>query len=141
MVFLAAAERSKTSSMNVCRGAAVALHYFILVVFVWMAIQAFNMFLAFVIVMPKHYPRFMLKCCIVGWGRYKNYIFKTRIDIAQYNTVWKRKSSAFTKAVFSTLIRYRNKELSLSHYFNLRRACLNYQNWKRGFFKYRQFSR
>ena len=74
-VFLAAAERFKTSSMTGCQAAAVALHYLVLVVFMWMAIQAFNMVIKFVIVMHQHYSRFMLKCCIAGWGMYNNYIF------------------------------------------------------------------
>ena len=70
VVFLIAAERSKTSSMASCRAAAVALHYFVLVAFMWMAIEAFNMYLAFVKVMPSHYSaRFMLKFWVAGWGR------------------------------------------------------------------------
>ena len=69
VVFLAAAERSKTSSLASCRAAAIALHYFVLVVFMWMAIEAFNMYMAFVKVLPSYFPKFMLKCCIVAWGK------------------------------------------------------------------------
>ena len=69
VVFLAAAERSKTSSLASCRAAAIALHYFVLVVFMWMAIEAFNMYMAFVKVLPSYFPKFMFKCCIVAWGK------------------------------------------------------------------------
>ena len=71
VVFLAAAERSKTSSLASCRAAAIALHYFVLVVFMWMAIEAFNMYLLFVKILPSYFPKFMLKCCIAGWGKWK----------------------------------------------------------------------
>lgn len=69
VVFLSAAERSKTFSMESCRVAAVALHYLVLVVFMWMAIEAFNMYLAFVKVLPSYIPRFILKCCFIAWGK------------------------------------------------------------------------
>ncbi|CAB4018009.1 adhesion G- coupled receptor G7-like [Paramuricea clavata] len=69
IVFLAAAERSKTSSLAGCRTAAIALHYFLLATFLWMAIEAFNMYLAFVKVFPNSSPsKFMLKCCLIAWG-------------------------------------------------------------------------
>ena len=63
-----AAERSKTSSLAACRAAAIALHYFVLAMFVWTSIQAYNMYLAFVKVMPRYHSKFILKCCVVGWG-------------------------------------------------------------------------
>jgi hypothetical protein len=70
IVFLAAAERSKTSSLAGCRTAAIALHYFLLATFLWMAIEAFNMYLAFVKVFPTSNPsKFMLKCCLFAWGK------------------------------------------------------------------------
>ncbi|CAB4035459.1 plexin-B2-like isoform X1 [Paramuricea clavata] len=68
IVFLVAAERSNTSSFAACRVAAIALHYFVLVVFVWTSIQAYSMYLAFVKVMPRYHSKFILKCCVVGWG-------------------------------------------------------------------------
>jgi hypothetical protein len=68
IVFLVAAERPNTSSFAACRVAAIALHYFVLVVFVWSSIQAYNMYLAFVKVMPRYHSKFILKCCVVGWG-------------------------------------------------------------------------
>ncbi|CAB3995765.1 adhesion G- coupled receptor G7-like, partial [Paramuricea clavata] len=68
IVFIVAAERSKTSSTTWCRAAAIALHYFVLVVFMWMAIEAYNMYLCFVKILPTHHSHFMIKCLIVGWG-------------------------------------------------------------------------
>jgi hypothetical protein len=70
-VFIVAAERSKISSTTWCRAAAIALHYFVLAVFMWMAIEAYNMYLCFVKIIPTHHSHFMIKCLIVGWGMLK----------------------------------------------------------------------
>ena len=70
IVFLAAAESSNTSSPAACRTAAIALHYFLLSSFLWMAVEAFNMYRAFVKVFPTSNPsKFMLKCCLFAWGK------------------------------------------------------------------------
>ncbi|XP_028395099.1 adhesion G protein-coupled receptor L4-like [Dendronephthya gigantea] len=69
IVFIVAAERSKTSSVIWCRVAAIALHYFVLAVFMWMAIEAYNMYRCFVkILLAPDDSSFMIKCFIVGWG-------------------------------------------------------------------------
>ena len=70
IVFLVAAERSNTSSLGACRAAAIALHYFVLTMFVWTSIQAYNMYRAFVTVIPTYHSKFILKCCVVGWGEW-----------------------------------------------------------------------
>ena len=70
IVFLAAAERSRTSSLAACRSAAIFLHYFLLAAFFWMAVEAFNMYMSFVKIFSKpHHFKFMLKCCIFAWGK------------------------------------------------------------------------
>ncbi|CAB4012429.1 adhesion G- coupled receptor G7-like, partial [Paramuricea clavata] len=70
IVFVAAAERSKTSSLVGCRIAAISLHYFLLAAFFWMATEAFNMYLAFVKVFPSsNHSKFMMKCCLFAWGK------------------------------------------------------------------------
>ena len=69
IVFLAAAERSKTASMTGCRVAAIALHYFVLATFMWMAMEAVNMYLAFVKILPSYIPKFLFKCCLIAWGK------------------------------------------------------------------------
>ncbi|XP_050392607.1 uncharacterized protein LOC126811152 isoform X2 [Patella vulgata] len=51
-----------------CKTVAVLLHYFLLAALTWMAVEAFYMYLALVLVFKTYYSNFMLKCCIVGWG-------------------------------------------------------------------------
>lgn len=68
IVFIAAAERSRTSSTASCRAAAIALHYFVLAVFMWMAVEAYNMYICFVKILGKGHSYFMTKCLIAGWG-------------------------------------------------------------------------
>ncbi|XP_028393491.1 adhesion G-protein coupled receptor G6-like [Dendronephthya gigantea] len=69
IVFMAAVERSKTSSLVGCMTAAIALHYFMLAAFAWMAVEAYNMYLAFVKVFPNSTSsKFILKCCLFAWG-------------------------------------------------------------------------
>ena len=69
IVFIVAAERSKTSSTVSCRAAAIALHYFVLAVFMWMAVEAYNMYLGFVKILPVSRSFFMAKCLFIGWGK------------------------------------------------------------------------
>ena len=45
----------------------VLLHYFLLASFTWMAIEAFYMYIALVLVF-SYIKRFMLKVMIIGWG-------------------------------------------------------------------------
>ena len=70
IVFLVGAERSKTHSITGCRIGAIALHYFVLTTFMWMGISAYNMYLSFVKVLNSYFPNFMMKCNIVGWGKF-----------------------------------------------------------------------
>ncbi|XP_046862950.1 adhesion G-protein coupled receptor G2-like [Xenia sp. Carnegie-2017] len=70
VVFLVCAERARTSSMALCRTVAIAMHYFALAMFFWTSIQAYNMYLSFVKVMPRYYSNFMFKSSVVGWGLY-----------------------------------------------------------------------
>ncbi|XP_038059535.1 adhesion G-protein coupled receptor G4-like [Patiria miniata] len=53
---------------DACLGTAVATHYSLLAAMAWMALEAFNMYLALVLVFDKYYSRFMLKMCLFGWG-------------------------------------------------------------------------
>ncbi|XP_028418096.1 adhesion G-protein coupled receptor G6-like [Dendronephthya gigantea] len=69
IVFLAAIEKSRTSSLAGCRAAAIALHYFLLSAFLWMAVEAYNMYWAFVKVFSApSQSRLLLKCCVFAWG-------------------------------------------------------------------------
>ncbi|XP_035665907.1 adhesion G-protein coupled receptor G7-like [Branchiostoma floridae] len=66
VIFLAGIDA--TSSPVGCTVVSFLLHYFLLAVFMWMAVEAFNMYLAFVIVLGAHVSRFMLKAAIFAWG-------------------------------------------------------------------------
>ena len=73
IVFLAAVERSKTTSLAGCRAAAIAMHYLLLASFLWMAVEAYNMYLAFVKVFPQSKSsKFILKCSLLAWGKTNN---------------------------------------------------------------------
>ncbi|XP_078672770.1 adhesion G-protein coupled receptor G7-like isoform X1 [Branchiostoma floridae x Branchiostoma belcheri] len=51
-----------------CTVVAFLLHYFLLAAFMWMAVEAFNMYLAFVIVLGAHVSRLILKAAVFAWG-------------------------------------------------------------------------
>ncbi|XP_033740678.1 adhesion G-protein coupled receptor G6-like isoform X2 [Pecten maximus] len=51
-----------------CKVVAVLLHYFLLSAMTWMAVEAFYMYLALVKIFNTYIRRFLLKCCLVGWG-------------------------------------------------------------------------
>ncbi|XP_078666423.1 uncharacterized protein LOC144908582 isoform X2 [Branchiostoma floridae x Branchiostoma belcheri] len=59
---------SATSSPVGCTVVAFFLHYFLLAVFMWMAVEAFNMYLAFVKVLGAYVSKFLLKAAILAWG-------------------------------------------------------------------------
>ncbi|XP_035664570.1 adhesion G-protein coupled receptor G2-like [Branchiostoma floridae] len=66
IIFLAGIDA--TSSPAGCTAVAFLLHYFLLAVFLWMAVEAFNMYLAFVKVLGTYVSRFFLKAAILAWG-------------------------------------------------------------------------
>ncbi|XP_062983755.1 adhesion G-protein coupled receptor G2 [Elgaria multicarinata webbii] len=53
---------------SLCISVAVFLHYFLLVSFTWMGLEAFHMYLALVKVFNTYVRKYILKFCIVGWG-------------------------------------------------------------------------
>uniref|UniRef100_A0A667J228 Adhesion G-protein coupled receptor G2 n=1 Tax=Lynx canadensis TaxID=61383 RepID=A0A667J228_LYNCA len=53
---------------GLCISVAVFLHYFLLVSFTWMGLEAFHMYLALVKVFNTYIRKYILKFCIVGWG-------------------------------------------------------------------------
>lgn len=65
-VFLAGVDQ--TVSVPLCRGVAVALHYFILASFGWMLVEAVHQYLNFVKVVGTYIPRFMWKASVCAWG-------------------------------------------------------------------------
>ncbi|XP_066300054.1 uncharacterized protein [Branchiostoma lanceolatum] len=66
IIFLAGIDA--TNSPVGCTVVAFLLHYFLLAVFMWMAVEAFNMYLAFIKVLGAHVSKFLLKAAIFAWG-------------------------------------------------------------------------
>ena len=66
VVFLAGIDQ--TLFPLVCRGVAVALHYFILASFGWMLVEAVHQYLKFVKVVGTYIPRFIWKASVCAWG-------------------------------------------------------------------------
>ena len=65
-VFIAGVEH--TENRVVCQIVAALLHYSILSVALWMGVEGYQMYLAFIKVLATYHERFMLKCCAVAWG-------------------------------------------------------------------------
>ncbi|XP_043928184.1 adhesion G-protein coupled receptor G2 isoform X2 [Protopterus annectens] len=53
---------------NACIAIAVLLHYFLLVSFTWMGLEAFHMYLALVKVFNTYMRKYILKFSLIGWG-------------------------------------------------------------------------
>ncbi|CAH1248779.1 ADGRG4 [Branchiostoma lanceolatum] len=66
IIFLAGIEA--TNSPVGCTVVAFLLHYFLLAAFMWMAVEAFNMYLAFVKVLGAHVSKLLIKAAIFAWG-------------------------------------------------------------------------
>lgn len=67
IVFVAGVERG-TVSEDACRIVAALVHYFLLVAFLWMLIEAYFMYQAFVKVFRDYGEHVMWKCSALGWG-------------------------------------------------------------------------
>ena len=67
IVFVAGVERGGVSE-NACRIVAALIHYFLLVAFLWMLIEAYFMYQAFVKVFRDYGDYVMWKCAAMGWG-------------------------------------------------------------------------
>nr|XP_033493087.1 adhesion G-protein coupled receptor G2 [Epinephelus lanceolatus] len=55
-------------AVGLCISTAWFLHYFLLVTFTWMGLEAVHMYVALVKVFNSHISRYMLKFSVVGWG-------------------------------------------------------------------------
>ncbi|KAK9543134.1 hypothetical protein VZT92_000936 [Zoarces viviparus] len=56
------------SSTGLCRYMALALHYFLLATFSWMALEGFHLYLLLVRVFNIYIRRYLLKLSVLGWG-------------------------------------------------------------------------
>ncbi|NXP75430.1 AGRG2 protein, partial [Ramphastos sulfuratus] len=68
LVFLLDSWIALYDKRGLCIAVAVFLHYFLLVSFTWMGLEAFHMYLALVKVFNTYVRKYILKFCIVGWG-------------------------------------------------------------------------
>lgn len=55
-------------AVGLCISTAWFLHYFLLVAFTWMGLEAVHMYLALVKVFNSYISRYMLRFSLVGWG-------------------------------------------------------------------------
>ena len=70
IVFLIGIER--TSSMRSCRTVAALLHYFILTTFLWMGVEAANLYQMFVKIFhtqTRSQKGFLIRASTIAWGR------------------------------------------------------------------------
>lgn len=70
LVFLINSWSSSFQKAGLCITVAVALHYFLLVSLTWMGLEAVHMYFALVKVFNIYIPNYILKFCLVGWGKY-----------------------------------------------------------------------
>ncbi|XP_078544724.1 adhesion G-protein coupled receptor G4 [Lissotriton helveticus] len=68
MMFLINNWVSSFKIYELCISAAILLHYFLLVSFTWMGLEAVHMYFALVKVFNVYVRNYILKFCIVGWG-------------------------------------------------------------------------
>ncbi|XP_040438555.1 adhesion G-protein coupled receptor G2 isoform X1 [Falco naumanni] len=68
LIFLLDSWIALYDTQGLCIAVAVFLHYFLLVSFTWMGLEAFHMYLALVKVFNTYVRKYILKFCIVGWG-------------------------------------------------------------------------
>ncbi|NXA95262.1 AGRG2 protein, partial [Melanocharis versteri] len=68
LVFLLDSWIALYDTRGLCIAVAVLLHYFLLVSFTWMGLEAFHMYLALVKVFNTYVRKYILKFCVVGWG-------------------------------------------------------------------------
>lgn len=54
---------------GLCTAVAVLLHFFLLATFTWMGLEAIHMYIALVKVFNTYIRRYILKFCIIGWGK------------------------------------------------------------------------
>ncbi|KAL4695099.1 hypothetical protein H8959_000194 [Pygathrix nigripes] len=104
LVFLLDSWIALYKMQGVCISVAVFLHYFLLVSFTWMGLEAFHMYLALVKVFNTYIRKYILKFCIVGWdirhvcqyaqeGRVRECTYKTHCNFTA--TCWINNNAVF----------------------------------------------
>lgn len=67
--FILMAETSRSDGMALCTVTAILLHYFLLTSLMWMCTEAVNMYQALIKVFTTYSSYFILKRCLVAWGK------------------------------------------------------------------------
>ena len=60
---------AQLSSSGMCLYIALALHYSLLATYSWMAIEGFHLYLFLIRVFNIYIRKYILKLCLVGWGK------------------------------------------------------------------------
>ncbi|XP_012959038.3 adhesion G-protein coupled receptor G4 isoform X1 [Anas platyrhynchos] len=68
LVFLVNPWLSSFNQPGLCITVAALLHYFLLAAFTWMCLESVHFYLSLVKVFNIYIPKYILKCCIAGWG-------------------------------------------------------------------------
>ncbi|XP_051514030.1 adhesion G-protein coupled receptor G2-like [Myxocyprinus asiaticus] len=68
MLFLVNSWFASFNTNGLCITVAAFQHYFFLATFIWMGLEAINMYLALVKVFNSYVPSYILKFCALGWG-------------------------------------------------------------------------
>ncbi|NWZ19641.1 AGRG4 protein, partial [Asarcornis scutulata] len=68
LVFLVNPWLSSFNQPGLCITVAAFLHYFLLAAFTWMCLESVHFYLSLVKVFNIYIPKYILKCCIAGWG-------------------------------------------------------------------------
>lgn len=68
LVFVAGMQPYALDNLVGCKIVAVLLHFSLLSALCWMAVEAFYMYLALVLVFKTYFTNFLLKCSLIGWG-------------------------------------------------------------------------
>ena len=63
---------------------AALLHYLALSSMMWMAVEARNMYVSTVKVFPEDTPRYMLKACLIAWGKFLENSFSNSLSFESY---------------------------------------------------------
>ena len=63
-------EIEKTSNIKSCQAVAALLHYFILTTFLWMGVEAANLYQMFVnVFQTRNQIEFLIRASIIAWGK------------------------------------------------------------------------
>ncbi|KFQ24067.1 putative G-protein coupled receptor 112, partial [Merops nubicus] len=68
VAFLTNSWLSSFNQPGLCITVAILLHYFLLAAFTWMCLESVHFYLALVKVFNVYVPKYILKCCMAGWG-------------------------------------------------------------------------